>query len=212
MANPHFKMLWHEKIPQVKPAEGVELSLVAGSMKGVENPLPPPPESWAAQSENEVAIWTLRMAPGSRYELPPCQSALGIRRTVYFFKGPVARVGGKELQSHGAVEVKTDVPCDLYNSGSKEHVEFLVLQGRPIGEPIVQHGPFVMNDRRAYRKLLPIISVMNLVAGPTRVMDLCMPAIKAALHSMQMVASINLDSGISRCVPCSPGHTMGCLI
>jgi quercetin 2,3-dioxygenase len=26
-------------------------------------------------------------------------------------------------------------------------VEILMLQARPIGEPVVQHGPFVMNDR-----------------------------------------------------------------
>eukprot|EP00746_Dinoflagellata_sp_MGD_P134295 gnl/MRDRNA2_/MRDRNA2_68125_c0_seq1.p1 gnl/MRDRNA2_/MRDRNA2_68125_c0~~gnl/MRDRNA2_/MRDRNA2_68125_c0_seq1.p1 ORF type:complete len:377 (+),score=60.44 gnl/MRDRNA2_/MRDRNA2_68125_c0_seq1:114-1133(+) len=146
MANPHFKMLWNEKIPQLKPAGGVELSLIAGSMVGVESPLPPPPDSWAAQSENEVAIWTLRLAPGSMYELPPCQSNNGVRRTVYFFKGSVAAVGGKEFKKNCAVEVKASVPCGLQNPG-KEPIEFLVLQGRPIGEPVVQHGPFVMNDR-----------------------------------------------------------------
>lgn len=153
MVNPHFKMLWHEKIPQVKPAEGVELSIIAGGMKGFESPLPPPPDSWASLNESEVAIWTLRMAAGSRYELPPCLSASGVRRTVYFFKGTsTAKVGGKEFKKdarHGgySIEVKANLPCELHNSGSKESVEFLVLQGRPIGEPVVQHGPFVMNDR-----------------------------------------------------------------
>lgn len=146
MANPYFKMLWSDKIPQCAPAEGVVMSLVAGSMVGVESPQAPPPDSWASPSENEVAIWTLQMAPGSRYELPPCKSNQGVRRTVYFFKGEKATVGDKELKSNKAVEVKAGVPCPLHNSG-KGAVEFLVLQGRPIGEPVVQHGPFVMNDR-----------------------------------------------------------------
>jgi quercetin 2,3-dioxygenase len=56
-------------------------------------------------------------------------------------------VGG----GHAAV-VRWEVPIELIDTG--DGAEVLVLQGRPIGEPIVQYGPFVMNTqaeiKRAY--------------------------------------------------------------
>jgi hypothetical protein len=41
--------------------------------------------------------------------------------------------------------VRPDEPLTLH--AGDEEVEILLLQGRPIGEPVVQHGPFVMNTR-----------------------------------------------------------------
>jgi hypothetical protein len=41
--------------------------------------------------------------------------------------------------------VKSDVPLELV-AGDTD-CELLMLQGRPIGEPVVQYGPFVMNTR-----------------------------------------------------------------
>ena len=36
---------------------------------------------------------------------------------------------------------------DIAIHNGNEVAEFLLLQGKPIGEPVVQYGPFVMNSR-----------------------------------------------------------------
>ena len=38
-------------------------------------------------------------------------------------------------------------PVELRNEGATGDAEFLILEARPIGEPVVQHGPFVMTSR-----------------------------------------------------------------
>ncbi len=145
-AEPHFTMLWRDGIPKVtevdRDGRKVEISVIAGALRDVKAP-PPPPRSWAAHAESEVAIWTLRMDPNAMLTLPKASS--GTNRTLYFFRGASVSVGGRELTSHALVKLAPD--ADLPLVAGPDGCEILILQGKPIGEPVVQHGPFVMNSR-----------------------------------------------------------------
>jgi hypothetical protein len=81
------------------------------------------------------------MAPGARFSLPP--ATRGTNRTIYFFRGSSLRVAGREIPGYHGVELRPEVPAVL--EAGPDEVELLLLQGRPIGEPVVQYGPFVMN-------------------------------------------------------------------
>ena len=147
MATPYFTMFWADRIPRATMADDhgreTEVAVIAGRLQA-ETPLAAPPASWAAQADADVAIWTLRMAPGARWTLPPAASA-ATRRHLYFFKGASVDIARHPVQQHGAIELRGDASVELINGASES--EFLLLQGRPIGEPVAQHGPFVMNTR-----------------------------------------------------------------
>ena len=84
------------------------------------------------------------MAPGARWTLPPA-SGEGTRRTLYFFNGKSATLAGQSVSGPVAISLQGDAPVEIVN-GEVEG-EFLLLQGRPIGEPVAQYGPFVMNTQ-----------------------------------------------------------------
>ncbi len=149
MASPHFTMFWNEDIPRlsVGDAEGrtIEVACIAGRLSpSTSAPLSPPPDSWASNADADLAIWTLRMAPGARWTLPAASGA-GTRRMLYFFKGASVRVAGQDVKSQVAIELRAGADVELVNGD--EVAELLLLQGRPIGEPVAQQGPFVMNTR-----------------------------------------------------------------
>ena len=144
-ARPHFAMFWADRIPRrvdEDPAGRVtEVLLVAGAL-GETRPLAPPPESLAARPEGDVAIWTIRMAPGARWSLPPARP--GSNRTLYAFRGPAVMVDGREVPGAHLVQLAPERRAVL--EAGAEEVELLLLQGRPMGEPVVQHGPFVASS------------------------------------------------------------------
>jgi quercetin 2,3-dioxygenase len=146
-APPHFTMFWAEAIPHRRfaDAEGrvTEVACIAGRLDGSE-PLAPPPDSWASQTESDLAIWTLKLQPGARWTLPPAMGA-GTRRRLYFFEGRSIAVDGAMLEQPAAVELDASAPVTLVNGDAP--AELLLLQGRPIGEPVAQYGPFVMNTQ-----------------------------------------------------------------
>jgi redox-sensitive bicupin YhaK (pirin superfamily) len=146
-AEPRFSMLWRHVVPKLAIADergrAVEITVVAGKLGATDAP-PPPPRSWAARSDSDVAIWTIKLAPGARWTLPA--AAAGSNRVLYVFAGRGLRVGGREIAPSHGVQLRAELPAPL-EATSDQEIEMLLLQGRPIDEPVVQHGPFVMNSR-----------------------------------------------------------------
>ena len=81
------------------------------------------------------------MAPDARWTLPPARQ--GTNRTLYFFRGKQLRVGGRDIVGYHGVQLRADAPAALENGPAES--ELLLLQGRPINQPVAQRGPFVMN-------------------------------------------------------------------
>jgi quercetin 2,3-dioxygenase len=147
MSPPYFTMFWSESIPRrlVRDGSGrtTEIVLIAGAL-GDAFPLAPPPDSWAARADADLAIWTVRMEPGARWTLPAA-AGTKTRRKLYFFKGGYAVIAGQAVSAPAAIELPPDLAAEIENGDQVS--ELLLLQGRPIGEPVVQYGPFVMNTR-----------------------------------------------------------------
>lgn len=145
-AEPHFTMLWSETVPKrtLRDAEGkkTEVAVIAGALADAKAPSPPP-KSWAAKPQADVAIWTLKLEPGASFELPPARQ--GTHRMLYFFAGDTVEVANQTVKPGYGLRLQAERKVTLV-AGSA-HAELLLLQGRPIGEPVAQHGPFVMNTR-----------------------------------------------------------------
>ncbi len=147
MAEPHFTMFWHEDIPRADfhDAQGLrtQVTSIAGKLLGSAS-LPPPPDSWASENDADLAILTLKLAPGARWTLPAATRA-STRRQLYFFKGTSLQLAGQSVAVAQAIEVVANQALELINGDSE--AELLLLQGSPIGEPVAQYGPFVMNTQ-----------------------------------------------------------------
>jgi hypothetical protein len=139
-------MLWDKNIPRhvARDAAGreTEVTVIAGALADT-RPLSPPPSSWASRAESDLAIWTIRMAANATWTMPAARA--GTNRTLYLFAGK-ARIADRDLASPTGVVLQPDAEAAI--TAGPEPVELLLLQGRPIGEPVVQHGPFVMNTRQ----------------------------------------------------------------
>ncbi|HEU4618409.1 MAG TPA: pirin family protein [Gammaproteobacteria bacterium] len=146
MAEPYFAMLWSETIPRValrdEQGRATEIMLVAGAINGAKAPAPPP-RSWASDPRSGLAIWTLKVAPGARCTLPAASAE--VNRTLYFFAGESATIGAAAVPARTMLRLRADVETVIENGPGES--EMLLLQGRPIGEPVVQYGPFVMSSR-----------------------------------------------------------------
>lgn len=143
MAKPHFKMFWSEKIPQLILNSGnVQLSLIAGEYDGVKA-LVPPPDSWASREESEIAVWLVKIKNGASFELP--SSRHKVSRVIYFFDGKEMKINAEIVSKNIGLELDSQSGTTI--TANNGDVEFLVLQAKPIGEPVVQNGPFVMNSR-----------------------------------------------------------------
>lgn len=145
----HFTMYWNEQIPRLQQVDAAgaatTVTVVAGALPGADAPLPPPPASWAAQADSDVAVWIIELAPGARWTLPRARGA-ETQRMLYWFAGSQLTLAQDTLREHAALYIDAQQDIVLHNTGS-EPAELVLLQGRPIAEPVARYGPFVMNTQ-----------------------------------------------------------------
>lgn len=146
MVSAHFKMLWSDTIPryEYRDSDGklTEVEVIAGTLHNKKAPAPPP-DSWASDPANEVAVWNIRIEPGGKWTLP--KASAGINRTLYFYQGDTLQLQDETLSFYNAAEVNPDQEIIIKNGAAEAKI--LMLQGRPINEPVIQYGPFVMNTK-----------------------------------------------------------------
>src|SRR5262245_51044340 len=94
----YFSMFWDNMVPRYTVLDdsgrSTEITVVAGRI-GNAKPAAPPPSSWAARPDTDVAIWTIKMSPQAKWTLPA--AAPGTTRTLYFFRGSALRVGDRAI-------------------------------------------------------------------------------------------------------------------
>ncbi len=95
-----------------------------------------------SQPDSEFAIWLIQMKESSRWTLPATSPAAN--RVLYCFGGSELRVSSTVVEDGVGVRLRPEVPTVINNLGGP--AELLMLQGRPIGAPVFQMGPFVMNS------------------------------------------------------------------
>jgi redox-sensitive bicupin YhaK (pirin superfamily) len=143
-AKPYYNMLWAEDIPRFtekdKNGKETSITLIAGKLANASAPAPAP-DSWANEAENEVAIWLIKMEANAQWTLPP--ASLEVNRSIYFYIGSNITITGIKIENYHSVDLLADQPVIIDNGN--EDAYLLLLQGKPINEPVVQHGPFVMN-------------------------------------------------------------------
>lgn len=150
MVKPHFTMFWSEKIPILDLDGGkVKMSLIAGQYDG-QKALPPPPDSWASEAGSETAIWLLKMKAGGKFVIPAVSSE--VARTLYVFESKGLTFNG--AKAAGKTGYNMDAGTEIEIISEFDDTEILMLQSKPIGEPIVQYGPFVMNSEADIRQTM----------------------------------------------------------
>ncbi len=146
MVEPAYKMLWGETIPHLilndQNNKTIEIDVIAGNIDKTSAPAPAQ-DSWAADPENEVAIWYIILEENASWEIPTTNTK--VNRTLYFFEGDTININEIETASNYSVSLNAAKKARIQNGNQKSRL--LLLQGKPIEEAVAQYGPFVMNNQ-----------------------------------------------------------------
>jgi hypothetical protein len=147
MVEPHFKMFWKESIENLTFEDTNKkktiVEVIAGELDSKKAPVPPP-DSWANPQDNEVAIWNFAMEAGATFTLP--KASKGVNRTIYFYEGDNIKVEETTIEKYHSAKLLADVEVTI--TAGDTATKILLLQGKPINEPVIQYGPFVMNTKQ----------------------------------------------------------------
>ena len=149
----YFGMLWNEDIPYYHYADAngkkTAVKVVAGELGEIKR-VAPAPDSFAAKPENHVAVWMINMEAGAEWTIPSADASAN--RSLYLWSGDSIEIEGAEVPNMHVIKLKAGVETTIKNGS--QPAKFLMLQGKPIGEPVATYGPFVMNSNLEIQQVM----------------------------------------------------------
>ncbi|MHA6494502.1 pirin family protein [Pseudomonas borbori] len=146
LGEPGYRDIPASAIPRLKTAAGIEAVVIAGLFDDGEVQQP----GAVHKPHTEPQLFDLRMPAGSR--LAP-RLADGHRVMLYVYEGELEIAGAKGQPIKAGRLVRLSDLGELQLE-SNTGASLLLIAGKPLGEPIVQYGPFVMNTREEIEQAL----------------------------------------------------------
>ena len=137
-----YKDVQSEQIPELVTADGVKVRVIAGSSHGIAGAIQRP--------DTEPLFLDLHLPAGASFSqsLP-----VGHNAFIYVYRGEVA-VAERSVTAQRMAVLNNDAAADGVSVQAKQDSRLILVAGKPLREPIVQHGPFVMNTREQIEQAL----------------------------------------------------------
>ena len=138
MIAPKYQEFAPERIPQVTPVAGVTVKIIAGEVDGTPGPI--------AQPATDPVYLDITLGADARwdYALPEGHNAFA-----YVFEGGVTVGQGEDARPVARQELAVLGGGErLQLRAGAEGTRLILVAGRPLREPVMRHGPFVMNTRQ----------------------------------------------------------------
>lgn len=137
MTAPRYQDIAPENIPQLMPAHGVEVRIIAGRLGSVEGPV--------SGIATEPLYFDIAIDAGADFEvpLPADHSAF-----LYVFEGtagigPASREQAVQRGQMAVLSKGTIVKITAHEGATR----MILVAGKPLNEPVAKYGPFVMNTQ-----------------------------------------------------------------
>ena len=135
MTAPRYQDIAPEKIPEVEPAAGVKVRVVAGRLGDTRGPVD--------GIVTQPLYLDIALQPGASFDVPVPQ---GHNAFAYVFEGHGVSLGEERLDRSELAVLSDGDGVHLEAGDSAARV--LLVAGKPLREPVARYGPFVMNTRQ----------------------------------------------------------------
>ena len=142
MAEPWYQDFASESIHEYVTASGVTVRVIAGSSNGVAGVV--------SREVTEPLYLDIHMPAGASFAtaIPATHNAF-----IYVYRGAV-EVGGVQVDAQRMGVLSNTHGADGVTLTAKEDARLILIAGKPLNEPIVQYGPFVMNTQEEIHQAL----------------------------------------------------------
>jgi redox-sensitive bicupin YhaK (pirin superfamily) len=133
MRTPWYRDIQSAEIPEFTTSDGVKVRVIAGRSHGIEGAM--------QRDVTEPLYLDIELPAGASFTqaLPPSHNAF-----VYVYRGGL-RIGDTDVPAQRMAILANEADSDGVALKATTVTRALLIAGKPLGEPIAQYGPFVMN-------------------------------------------------------------------